>query len=301
MRCDNCDGAPVYNRRYSGQKFCHDHFTEYFERKVKKTINDSGMIKRGERIGVALSGGKDSITLLSILNKMEDIELFAIAVDEGIKGYREKSLHVAKKFCKETDISLEIISFKNSFGVTVDETKDHACSFCGVLRRRLLNDRAKELGLDKLATGHNLDDETQAIMINYIRGDPERLLRLSNSTHSDKFVPRIKPLQEMPEKEVGLYAVLNFNIDFSECPYAGDSFRTGIRDFINTLERDNPGIKFSIKRGYEKLTPYLESYPTKELKECPLCGEPTSGEVCKVCDMLQSTKMFINDNKNRRE
>lgn len=289
MRCDNCDKTAVYHRRYSGQKFCKDHFLEYFELKVKKTINDSGMIKRGTRIGAALSGGKDSITLLSILKKLDDVELFAIAIDEGIKGYREKSLKVAKKFCKENGIPLEIVSFKESFGHTVDEkSKDHACSFCGVLRRRLLNDKAKELGADKLATGHNLDDETQAIMINYIRADPERLLRLSNSSGSDKFVPRIKPLQEMPEKEVGLYAVLNFDVDFSECPYAQDSFRTGIRDFINDLERDNPGIKFSIKRGYEKLTPYLKSYPTKELKECQLCGEPTSGDVCKVCDMLQS-------------
>jgi uncharacterized protein (TIGR00269 family) len=301
MRCDNCDKSAVYHRRYSGQKFCKDHFLLYFERKVKKTINDSGMIKRGERIGVALSGGKDSITTLSILNKLDGIELFAIAIDEGIKGYREKSLKVAKKFCKENDIPLEIISFADSFGTTVDDSIDHACSICGVLRRRLLNDKAKELGADKLATGHNLDDETQAIMINYVRGDPERLRRLSNSSGSDKFVPRIKPLQEMPEKEVGLYAVLNFDVDFSECPYAQDSFRTGIRDFINTLERDNPGIKFSIKRGYDKLIPYLKSYPTKELKECQLCGEPTSGEVCKVCDMLQSTKMFINDNKNTRE
>jgi uncharacterized protein (TIGR00269 family) len=287
MRCDNCDKDAAYNRRYSGQKFCKQHFIEYFEHKVKKTINDGGLIKRGMRIGVALSGGKDSITVLSILKKLDDIELFAIAIDEGINGYREKSLKIAKKFCKENDIPLEIVSFSDSFGKTVDDNEgNHACSFCGVLRRRLLNDKAKELGLEKLATGHNLDDETQAVMINYVRGDPERLLRLSNSQKSDKFVPRIKPLQEMPEKEVGLYAVLNFDVDFSECPYAQDSFRTGIRDFINTLERDNPGIKFSIKRGYEKLTPYLESYPTKELKECRLCGEPTSGEVCKVCDML---------------
>jgi uncharacterized protein (TIGR00269 family) len=287
MRCDSCDDDAVYNRRYSGQRFCREHFIEYFERKVKKTINDAGMVKRGERIGVALSGGKDSITVLSILNQLDDVELHAIAVDEGIKGYREKSLKIAKEFCKKNGIPLEIVSFFDSFEKTVDDTEgDHACSFCGVLRRRLLNDKARELGVAKLATGHNLDDEAQAIMINYIRGDLDRLLRLSNSNGSEKFVPRVKPLQEMPEKEVALYALLTGDVDLSECPYAGDSFRTGIRDFINTLERDNPGIKFSIKRGHEKLTPHLESYPSKELKECRHCGEPTSGDVCKVCDLL---------------
>lgn len=299
MRCDKCDKSAVYHRRYSGQKFCKRHFIEYFERKVKKTINDGGMIERGERVAVALSGGKDSITLLSILSQLEGIELFAIAIDEGIEGYREKSLKIAKKFCKENNIPIEIVTFSYSFGKTVDDIEgNHACSFCGVLRRRLLNDKAKELGADRLATGHNLDDETQAIVINYVRGDLDRLLRLSNSNNSGLFVPRIKPLKEMPEKEVALFAILNFEVDFSECPYAGDSFRTGIRDFINDLERDNPGIKFSIKRGYDKLIPHLKSYPAKELKKCRLCKEPTSGDICKVCDMLKNTKMFINDNKN---
>ena len=287
MRCDKCNENAVYHRRYSGQKFCKEHFIEYFESKVQRTIKNHGMIEPGERVGVALSGGKDSITALSILNQL-NIELFAIAIDEGIEGYREKTLKIAGEFCKENDIPLTIASFAESFGKTVDATSgEHACSFCGVLRRRLLNDKAKELKLEKLVTGHNLDDETQAIMLNYVRGDLDRLYRLSNTKKSERFVPRVKPLQEMPEKEVGLFAILNFDIDFSECPYASGSFRTGIRDFINDLEKDNPGIKFSIRRGYQKLMPYLDSYPRKELKECQLCGEPTSGEVCRVCDMLK--------------
>jgi len=288
MRCDRCDNNAVYHRRYSGQKFCKDHFIGYFEEKVKRTIKNYGMIEPGERVGVALSGGKDSITALYLLNQLNDIELFAIAIDEGIEGYREKTLKTAREFCKENDIPLSIVSFAKSFGKTVDETSGkNACSFCGVLRRRLLNDKAKELKLEKLATGHNLDDETQAIMLNYVRGDLDRLYRLSNTKRSEKFVRRVKPLQEMPEKEVGLFAILNFDIDFSECPYASSSFRTGIRDFINDLEKDNPGIKFSIQRGYQKLMPYLDSYPRKDLKDCQLCGEPTSGDICKVCDLLK--------------
>lgn len=298
MRCDRCEEQAVYDRRYSGQKFCKNHFVEYFEGKVRRTIKNYSMIERGERVGVALSGGKDSVTVLYILNRLKErleIELFAIAIDEGVRGYREKSLKTARKFCRENGVPLSVVSFEESFGKTVDEMSDkNACSFCGVLRRRLLSDLAKELKLDKLVTGHNLDDEAQAIMLNYVRGDVERLCRLSNTKKSEKFVRRIKPLQEMPEKEVGLFAVLNFDIDFSECPYASRAFRTGIRDFINDLEKDNPGIKFSILRGYQKLIPYLDSYPQKNLKECQLCGEPTSGKTCKVCDMLgQTNKTFI--------
>lgn len=297
MHCDRCEEKAIYNRRYSGQKFCKEHFIAYFERKVKRTIKNYDMIKRGERIGVALSGGKDSITTLSILGSLRDlleIELFAITIDEGISEYREKSLKTAIEFCEKNEIPLITVSFVESFGKPLDEMScKNACSICGVFRRRLLNDKAKELNLAKLATGHNLDDETQAIMMNYIRGDIDRLYRLTNAKKSEKFVRRIKPLCEMPEKEVGLYAILKFNIDFSECPFAAGSFRTGIRNFINQLEKDNPGIKFSIFKGYKKLLPYLDMYPKKELRECRLCGGPTSGDVCKVCDMLKQQKIYI--------
>lgn len=297
MHCDRCEEKAIYNRRYSGQKFCKEHFIAYFERKVKRTIKNYDMIKRGERIGVALSGGKDSITTLSILGSLRDlleIELFAITIDEGISEYREKSLKTAIEFCEKNEIPLITVSFVESFGKPLDEMScKNACSICGVFRRRLLNDKAKELNLAKLATGHNLDDETQAIMMNYIRGDIDRLYRLTNAKKSEKFVRRIKPLCEMPEKEVGLYAILKFNIDFSECPFAAGSFRTGIRDFINQLEKDNPGIKFSIFKGYKKLLPYLDMYPKKELGECRLCGGPTSGDVCKVCEMLKQQKIYI--------
>ncbi|MEE9594049.1 MAG: TIGR00269 family protein [Candidatus Hydrothermarchaeales archaeon] len=292
MRCVKCKEKAVYHRRYSGQMLCKEHFLEYFERKVRKNIRKIG-IKRGDSIGIGLSGGKDSMSTLQMLwksSKKIGFELTCIGVDEGIDGYREETLAVAKAFTGELDVPFEVVSFKETYGRTLDEMADNgnACTYCGVLRRRLLNEKARKLGMDKLATGHNLDDEVQAVMMNYLRGDVERLIRLGNPISGDGFVGRIKPLSEMPEKEVALYSLLtNLGSSSSECPYS-QSFRSTTRDFINQLEKANPGIKFSVMRGYEKLSPHLKSYSRSELLKCSNCGEPSSQEVCNACKILKT-------------
>ncbi|NOZ59593.1 MAG: TIGR00269 family protein [Euryarchaeota archaeon] len=295
VSCSICGERACYHRRYSGQRFCAEHFLEYFERKVKKTMLRYRMVERGERIGVAVSGGKDSLTLLRILDRLAgrlSLELHAILIDEGIANYREETIERARRFCEELGVPLRVLSFREHFRLALDEavrlSHRNACTFCGVFRRKLLNDAARELGCDRLATGHNLDDEVQAILMNFLRGDLERLLRLGTRTRSERLVPRIKPLMEMPEKEVALYALLaGIPASFEECPYAVQSFRTEVREMINRLEESNPGIKFSILRSYQKLLPLLESYGVKQLQSCRTCGEPSSGERCRACLLLE--------------
>jgi len=295
VTCSICGRRACYVRRYSGQRFCAEHFLDYFERKVRQTMLRYGMLERGERVGVAVSGGKDSLTMLSILHSLSDkldLELQAILIDEGIAGYREETIKRARRFCKKLGVPLSTVSFKDRLGFSLDEmverSRRNACTFCGVFRRKLLNDAARELACDKLATGHNLDDEVQAIVMNYLRGDIERLLRLGTNAGSGELVPRVKPLMEMPEKEVALYALLSgIPASFEECPYAEQSFRTEVREMINRLEENNPGIKFSILRGYQKLLPCLKSHPQKALRRCANCGAPTSGERCKACLLLE--------------
>jgi uncharacterized protein (TIGR00269 family) len=291
--CDRCSENSIYLRRSSGQRFCSEHFVEYFEKKVKKTVLKERMIERGEKTGVALSGGKDSTTVLKILTKM-GFEVCAILIDEGIEGYRKKTIKYAKELCKKLEVRLHVVSFKEAFGHTLDEIKENApenaCTYCGVFRRMLLNKKAGQLGLDKLATGHNLDDETQAILMNYIRADLNRLIRLGISSDKKGMVKRIKPLKEMPEKEVALFTHLKgLDVSFDECPYQ-ISFRSGIRDFINQLEDENPGIKFSILRGYQKIFPYISKHELQKLKRCERCGGPSSQKTCKACKLLDTIK-----------
>src|SRR3989338_1864585 len=184
-----CAEKPVI-RIYSGEKLCKNHFNEYFENKVFRTIRQFDLLDKEENIGVALSGGKDSLTVLSILNRLSKqnpkIKLIAIAIDEGIAGYRDKTLVVAKEFCDKNKIELHIFSYKEEFGLTLDEMlrilNVKPCTICGIFRRYLLNKKSRELKLTKLVTGHNLDDECQSIMMNQMRNDIKSSARLGPKT-----------------------------------------------------------------------------------------------------------------------
>ena len=301
QRCDRCSEGAVYLRRYSGQRMCEEHFLKYFEGKIVKTIKKRGMLRRGEKVGVGVSGGKDSLTTLHMLKNLEedlDLRVYAIAVDEGVEGYRSKTLKAAEAFCRQRDILFHMVSFKAGLGFTLDEVdkKRNPCTYCGVFRRKLLNDEAAELGLDKLATGHNLDDEVQAIMMNYLSGDVERIARYGSVEGKDGLVQRIKPLAEMPEKEVALYALLRgLGASFAECPYAGGAMRSRIRNWVNALEKDHPGIKFSILAGARKMQPLLKNALSKELRKCERCGSPASSPVCKACLLLEEINLKGNE------
>ncbi len=291
--CSVCKEQAIYLRRYSGQSFCGECFVSYFEDKAVATVRKGKMLEKGEKIGIALSGGKDSLATLSILSNLAeklDLKLHAIAVDEGIKGYREGTLQIAERFCRELGVPLHIESFKEHIGYELDEItkvgKLKPCSYCGVFRRRIMNVKAGELGISKLATGHNLDDEAQAVTMNYLRADIEKLRRMRSEASNPKLVRRIKPLSEMPEKEVALYTIIKgFEAPFTECPYANGAFRIDIRDFLNDLESKHPGTKYSVMRGYERILPGLAG--VGEFETCKVCGEPTSAGTCKACELLQ--------------
>jgi uncharacterized protein (TIGR00269 family) len=258
------------------------------------------MISPRERVAVAVSGGKDSVACLHLLAgycERKGCEVVAITVDEGIGGYREKSLSIAKRNAGELGIEHRVVSFARAFGATLDEivtlsqrkeTGLGACTYCGIFRRSLLNRAAREAGASKLATAHNLDDEAQAIMLNYVRSDLSRLYRLGPVYETRAgFVPRIKPLREIPEKEVALYnLVKGFEVDWGECPYRG-GIHLEIRDFINKLEENHPNSKFMILRMFDRMKPCLaKAVPEFEPETCERCGEPTSAKLCKGCELL---------------
>ena len=298
--CSKCKKPAITFIRYNGTHLCKNHFIQYLERRVKRDIKKQGKTPDKSRIGIALSGGKDSTVTLHLINnifsKRPNIELHAIIVDEGIKNYRDKSIQFAVKNCKKLGIEHHIISFKQSIGKTLDEIaalqdRDlHECSYCGVFRRACLNKKAKELHIDKLATGHNLDDVAQSILMNFVNGDIQKLIRLGpHKKIHPGLIPRILPLRTIPEKEVMLYAFIQ-EIDFynGECPYAVDASRGIYREIIDKLEYINPGTRHSILSTYENIKDVLtQKYPSVELNQCKKCGEPTSQETCKTCFLLE--------------
>jgi len=290
----------------AGEKLCKNHFSDYFEAKVFRTIRHFGLIGKKERIGVALSGGKDSLTLLNILIKLQKenpkLELCAIAIDEGIKGYRDKTLIAAKNFCRKNNITLNIFSYKKEFGMPLDEMlkvlEVKPCTICGIFRRYLLNKKSRELKLTKLATGHNLDDECQSIMMNQMKNNMNASARLGPKTgiSNDKnFVQRIKPLYLCAEKEVATYAFINNLLDnFNECPNAVHSYRAQVRDMLNGMEQKFPGTKNGIVNSFLEILPMLkEKCKDEKVKSCSSCREPSANEICNACKYVEKLSLNV--------
>lgn len=287
--------------RYNGSHLCRVHLEEYVERRVKTEIRHQIDLDGIDHIAVALSGGKDSSVTLRILADIlaprSDINLSAITIDEGIKGYRQKTLKKAKTLTKSIGITHHIVSFKDEFEITmdaiaVDVGDKTACTYCGVLRRKCLNKTAKGIGANVMATGLNLDDTAQSIMMNFTRADVERMARLGpHSKVQPGLIPRIQPLRSIPEKEVYLYAVLR-NVPFSDetCPYANDAIRNQYRDMIDRMEARTPGTRHSILASYDAILPLLrDHFLAPSLNSCS-CGEPTPKKKCMACELLENIR-----------
>lgn len=246
------------------------------------------------------------MSLLHILVKMErrqpKSQLVAVTVDEGIKGYRDEALRIAAENCEKLNVEHSTVSFKELFGYTLDEIlrlrknscDQTPCAFCGVLRRRALNLAAREVGADKLATAHTLDDEAQTILLNVFHGDVWRLAKekpITDEAHP-KLVRRIKPFCGVPERETTLYAyVKGIRFQARPCPYASEALRNDVRLMLNRLEGKHSGMKFTIFNSIERIRPAIEETVRKEgMRECVECGEPTTERVCRTCQMLDQLR-----------
>ena len=124
MKCYRCDNEAAYSRKYSGENLCSKCFSSSIIRKTAKTISKFKMIKNGDLVCVAVSGGKDSLALLHILDKMSkthNFQIKVITIDEGIPGYRNEALEIIKSFCSELKIEHKIFSYKELFELTIEE------------------------------------------------------------------------------------------------------------------------------------------------------------------------------------
>ncbi len=264
---------------------------------MKREVHRQVEFRGGERVAVGLSGGKDSSTTAVLLHEIlaprGDVEVLAITVDEGIASYRPEGIRFAKALCRGLGIEHRVVPFEETVGWTMDEVVAAEpgaipCSYCGVFRRNALNRAAREAGADYVATGLNLDDTAQSILMNVARGDVDKLARLGpHERPQPGLVPRLQPLRMVPEKEVYLYAMLR-GIKFHDgtCPHSERAQRGRFREILNRLEADSPGTRHAIVSGYDRLRPlFATHFPPPELSECVACGEPTVNLTCKACEL----------------
>ncbi|HYL66162.1 MAG TPA: TIGR00269 family protein [Nitrosopumilaceae archaeon] len=300
MKCDRCDNMAAYSRKYSGENLCADCFSNSILQKTTRAISKYNMIKNGDVVGVAVSGGKDSLSLLHILKKMSEshnFEIKAITIDEGIPGYRDEALEIVKNFCNNIGVEYKVFSYKDLFDITLEESLDlrenektSSCSICGTLRRRAIDFGAKDLGVDVVATGHNLDDVLQTFVINIISGDTNKIGWMDPDTSSNK-TRKIKPFCDIYENEIVFYAFVN-DIPFQseQCPHMNEGVRTEIREFLNSLENKHSGIKNNMYKSIMRISSVVKDSNYKQRKICSKCSSECTGDICSVCSILVNLK-----------
>ena len=299
--CDLCGREAFYRRAYSGESLCRSCFAASIEDKAKRTIARYDMFRHGDRIGVAVSGGKDSLSLLKVLAKVTEghgSELVALTIDEGIEGYRAESLSYASDVARQLGVSHIVFSYKELFGFSLDEllkerrTKLTSCAICGTLRRRALDMAAIKVEADVLATGHNLDDMVQTFMINLLNGDLKRIAWLNSSkAPSGGFrMRRVHPFLEIYEKEIALYAFgAGTPLQTIPCPYMDEGIRSSVRAYLNGLEEKHPGMKYTLLRSALELSEkVVVAQPQAGI--CGRCGFPSTSDPCSVCSLLDAAR-----------
>jgi uncharacterized protein (TIGR00269 family) len=300
MRCsrEGCSEAAVVDQPYAGEHLCRSHFLASVRERVRRELHRQVPRLRGGVMAVALSGGKDSATLLSLLQELlgdrRGVRLVAITIDEGISGYRGGTLEKARDLCERLGVEHVVRSFREELGTTTEEavgvpTDGSPCAACGVWRRVLLNRAARELQAVRLALGFNLDDLAQTVLMNLVRGEPHRLRQMApHRFHHPGLVPRIAPLAPIPEREVYLYAALTeIPFDHSRCPHADRAGRNLFRDVLWRLEDGLPGTRHALLRTRERILPLLDGAGPGVPGICLECGEASSGGICRPCTYLR--------------
>ncbi len=300
MQCIKCSEQAVFVRKYSGEHLCSSCFSNSILRKTAKTISKYNMIKNNDLVSVAVSGGKDSLVLLEILNQMaktHNFKIQVVTIDEGIPNYRDEALEIVKNFCDKIDVKYQIFSYKNLFELTLDDAlqlreneKTTSCSICGTLRRRAIDIASKEIGASVIATAHNLDDSLQTFLINMFSGDTNKIGWMDPDTSSNS-LRRIKPFSEIYESEIVFYAFTN-KIPFQSepCPHMNEGIRTEIREFLNSLENRHSGIKNNFSQSIIKISQILKNSNSKYKLSCLKCGNHCTGTICSVCATISKLK-----------
>ncbi|MBI4140371.1 TIGR00269 family protein [Candidatus Woesearchaeota archaeon] len=279
-----------------------DSIINSVEKTVKETIEKYNLITQTDKVIVAVSGGKDSTTLLHILNKL-GYKIEAFTVDVHIGCYTEQNLANVKQLCEKESVKLHVFSFRKTYGHSICHARDtlnskgvnvNSCTVCGVMRRRMFNIIAKKTGATKMATGHNLDDEAQSILMNIFKNRTTLNARISplQQLKNTDMVPRIKPLFFVTEDEIIQYSkARKFFVHYGRCPCSVTSLRSAVRDFLNECKQLNPNATQNIMNFFMKNKQHFCKKQHKEIQTCANCGQPTVSLTCRTCELLQQIKM----------
>jgi tRNA-5-methyluridine54 2-sulfurtransferase len=292
VKCRRCREPAVIEIRRHNAGFCRDCFLRHCREQVRRALHDFDMLRPGDRVLVAVSGGKDSLGLWQLLREL-DIAADGLYLGLGIGDYSVASVAYARDFAGARGLHLIEVDLRESYGFDVPDgsraAKRAPCSACGLSKRHLFNDVARTNGYDVVATGHNLDDEAAVLFGNVLRWETSYLGRQSPVLDAAPgFVRKIKPLIRLGERELAAYCLLN-DIDYivDECPMAAGNRHLGYKEVLNAIEDRSPGTKAAFVFGFlDRARDHFVAEVEDEradLRVCVECGAPTTSDVCAFC------------------
>lgn len=309
MRCRKCGQKAAINLHEHRLSLCKDHFLEWLSEYTEKTIKKYSLANKRERMIVAISGGKDSLSLWDILWQL-GYTTEGVHINLGIDGevkYSEISQQFAQKFAEERGLALHVINLQETYKKSIHQFssmsshgKQKPCSVCGLVKRHILNKFALEGGYEVLATAHNLDDEAATLMMNTLNWNQELLIRQSPSLPTQEgFIRKIKPFCRVYEREAAAYALLRgIEYMYDECPYSLGNPQWQVKQTLNLMELSQPGLKLQYYLNFltARQAGFFTQTSQKKVAEsgfiCSHCGQPTSNEnkICSFCRLITRTE-----------
>ncbi len=293
MKCRTCGAQanirlPQYNTAY-----CSLDFIGFIEKRVAETIRKYGLIGPGDRILVAVSGGKDSLALWQMASKL-GYEADGIHIHLGIGAYSDTSLQKTREMADRLQRRLYVFSLDEVFAIGIKglsrAVRRPPCSLCGMIKRYVMNRACTQYGYSVLATGHNLDDEASALLGNLLHWKDEYLWKkgVALEAQGGYLAKKVKPFFLCSEKETAAYAGMTaIDYVYDECPYSVGAKTLLYKSLLNKVEDESPATKIAFVKGYLK-----RAQEEKQIREdsvsvaksvCAVCGYPSYSAQCSFC------------------
>jgi uncharacterized protein (TIGR00269 family) len=304
MKCRRCENKASIHMRQHKLALCKEHYLEWIPEQTARFIKKYEMFTPDEKILVAVSGGKDSLSLWDILVRLgyqADGLYLSLGIDEGI-NYSHESLRLTEKFANEHQLKLHVVDIEKEYGQSIPMLSEvshrghgRPCAVCGLAKRHEMNRIARDFGYDVLATGHNLDDEAAVLFGNTLNWSSEYILRQGPVLPgSEGLARKVKPLCRFYEREMTAYAISrNIEYIYEECPFADGSQSIFYKETLNQLETARPGAKLIFYLNFLEAKKSGKLFVDKnegqsQLHPCPRCGQPTSTpDFCSFCRMIE--------------